>query len=65
GMFLPDDFANCNDCSIITAPPLPKFEPPPLPPPLPGVGDIHCEFCNEHIQDGQTRLIIRVRNGTP
>jgi hypothetical protein len=59
GMMRPEDFAS--------APNMPAFvgmmPPPPmmpfLPPPMPGT-NIICEFCREVIQDGATRLFIRV-----
>ena len=62
GMMLPDDFASADGPMME---PIFDFHPPPMPPPMPHHDNIHCEFCNEHIQDGTTRLIIRVTNGTP
>lgn len=63
GMMRPEDFAS--------APTMPNFvgmPPPPIipmfPPLLPGTGSVICEFCREVIQDGSTRLIIRVTNGS-
>lgn len=63
GMMRPEDFAS--------APTMPGFvgmPPPPMMPfmPLPVVPgtNVICEFCREVIQDGSTRLIIRVTNGS-
>ncbi|MBK7843616.1 MAG: FecR domain-containing protein [Bdellovibrionales bacterium] len=63
GMMRPEDFAS--------APNMPAFvgmmPPPPMmpfmPPPMPG-SNIICEFCREVIQDGATRLFIRVTQGS-
>ena len=63
GMMRPEDFAS--------APNMPAFvgmmPPPPMmpfqPPPMPGT-NIICEFCREVIQDGATRLFIRVTQGS-